>query len=107
MLVLSAAASIGAIAHAHAGHHGDAASLVAASAGAPCTGELAHERGATQLGAHCRSCQDLSQARAALPSAPARVAPLAPRRAADTAARLSLIAQRAAAAHPSRAPPER
>jgi hypothetical protein len=104
LLALAAAASFAAAAHAHAGHGHEAPALVAAH-GQPCTGALAHAGGATPAGAHCRSCQDLSQARAALPRATAAAAPISSRRAALTAAQLALRAQRSAAAHPSRAPP--
>lgn len=104
LLCVVATASVASAAHAHA-HGGAALALVAAPVGPPCAGELAHAGGATPAGAHCRSCQELSQARAALPRSASALPSLAPRSAAHTAARLALCAQRAAAAHPSRAPP--
>jgi hypothetical protein len=106
LLCLAAAAGVAAGAHAHADHaHGERA-FAAAPSGAPCSGELAHGSAVAPTGAQCRSCQWLSQARAALPRGDASCISPPTRRAAQTAAQLSLVAQRTAAAHPSRAPPE-
>jgi len=102
---LASAASFAAATHAHVDHGGHAPAYVAAPVGAPCSGALAHDGGATPTGAHCRSCQELSQARAALPLSSAALRAIPSRRAARTAAQLAFVAQRVAAAHPSRAPP--
>ena len=104
LFALASAATFAAAPHAHADHGDHAPAYVQAPVGAPCSGALAHEGGAAPAGTHCRVCQELSQARAGLPSSSA-----APRatsaRVARTDAQIARVAQRVAAAHPSRAPP--
>jgi hypothetical protein len=106
LLALASAASFATAVHAHADHGADhAPAYVEAPVGAPCSGALAHDGDGSPAGAHCRSCQELSQARAALPRSSATLKAISSRTAARTAAQLALVAQRIAAAHPSRAPP--